>query len=283
MNNLFIPLEYTMFGGVEVYTEMEFYHASLEKIPEGTTLTPQEYYKNDTFFREAVCEDCIIPRFCLSTSIEGCLKAIYHKINKGDKVYIYKIVNCGHYRYNRPLNIIKPTMNAVWDSFITHEYWCLNPISPEYYELVGIATINEVYYLSKQIHKQAICHLYDKSEYNKKYGEAIDCFDPYSGKSKELITQKTCPEVFFNYEPVFNDWKAEPGDFISHKDNGEVIHFEKYTRMDRCNIFTFYVEKKSGRKTIEYYYKYELPDDYSEIEFEDQQLDKKNDNDEETS
>lgn len=268
MNNLFIPLEASMFGDNNMYTDMEFYHASLEKLPDGKILNPQEYFQKG----HDIDEDTIIPRICLSISIEGCLKGIFHKIKEGDIVYIYKIVNYGRARYNRPLNIVKPTMNAVWDSFITHEYWCFNSISPEYYELVGIATINKVYYLSNQIHKQGIAHMYDEMEYNENAKEVVDCFHPYTQDKMKITTRKSCPEVFYNYEPVFNDWRSELGDFISRKDNGEIVHFEKYIRMTKYDIVTFYVEKKTGRKTTEIPGKWDLPDDYSKIEFEDENL-----------
>lgn len=94
---------------------IKLYHVS-EKFSSTLLLTPRI---PDNFMTRNGYEDNIIPRICLSTSINGCLAGLSKNI-KNKKFYVYSI-NTNKY--------IIPTVKQVPDSKITDEVWITYPIN----------------------------------------------------------------------------------------------------------------------------------------------------------
>ena len=84
-------------------------------------------------------EDPTTERVCFSKSINGCLNAIYKRINYNENIYVYKLdrpIDNYKHKSNKELNKEK----LVYDSHITKEVWVLEPCKVV---LVGIIKVSK--------------------------------------------------------------------------------------------------------------------------------------------
>lgn len=103
-----------------------YYHLSFEEL-ENIKLIPRV---PDNFLTRNGYEDNTTKRVCLSTSIEGCLKAMSQNL-KGKRLYVYSAelsVN----------DVIVPTIEQVPDCKITGEVWVTKEITLPKYGIVDV-------------------------------------------------------------------------------------------------------------------------------------------------
>lgn len=202
-NNGFIPYNYNeLCGDLNANFSISFYHISKDKLNLNKPLKPR-VYGNPSYTKTNI-EENHIPRICLSSSIQGCLKGIYNKVNIGDELYVYKIYinrskkkmkNIGYKKsiyMNEMLNnpytlnmLVKPTLRSVYDSSITDEYWYLGELNPRDNLIINIGTITIT----------DICYSYECIDYVE-----IDkaCMDNYYYDNNQLYIY---PEFFYNFIP----------------------------------------------------------------------------------
>lgn len=103
-----------------------YYHVSFEK-SENIKLIPRV---PDNFLTRNGYEDNTTKRVCLSTSIEGCLKAMSQNL-KGKRLYVYSVE-----LYEN--DVIVPTIDRVPDAKITGEVWVTKGIMLPIYGVLDV-------------------------------------------------------------------------------------------------------------------------------------------------
>ena len=225
-NNLFDPVyEYQRVSGVRYdfcspNTTIPLYHLSSEPLTDGDKIklkVPRSC---------ASSEDNYIPRVCMSTSIEGALKAIY--CSEGDDFFVYKYrlpigsemkKLLGNSNGHTEKTVVKPTMIGVMDGYITGEVWVMNS------ELIigkDVVLCGKVHVISKIYHENVNDMYYINTglmdDMRGNYEAPIGC-SSYVGEA--------IPEIFYDYKPI---------DPIKRK------HILKIEKDDNCLYFEEYID-----------------------------------------
>lgn len=223
-NNLFDPVyEYQRVTGVRdafcgVNSTIPLYHLTRTLLEDGDNIQLRVpcYCAN--------LEDSYIPRFCMSTSIEGALKAI--PCSEGDDFFVYKYrlpigaemrKLLGESNINIDKTVVKPTMIGVMDGYITGELWVMNPKL-----IIGkdIILCGKVHVTSKIYHENVNdIYCIDSDSVNNMI-ESFTKSITYTQYESDII-----PEIFYDYKPIDSIKRRH---ILKIQKDDRQLYFEEY-------------------------------------------------------